>query len=482
MNTISRSRRNIFWTAVLVVNLAGFESLSFTLTRLRPDLFDRREAFLSRLRPDDFERFKRLAASDTLGWDNLADQTRRQKNCKGVEITYTYDQDRLRVHSAAPARDAVVLVAGDSFTHGDEVADSESFPAALERILQVPVANFGVGGYGPDQAVLKLEGLIDRFPRTRVVVLAIMYENVRRMVNSYRPVYFESTGHQFGLKPYVLDGEFHGLIGNDPFRDFQSMLAAANVGFDTDFWRRPRARFPYTAAVVKAFTLPSFWLPALEHLGRLAGRPERAAIFRLPSVRKNLRAVYERFAHLAQSRNLHAVIALVPANARDQTSGLEAIAAATDTQRAHITFINVGSDFEWSQFRQGGCHPSPAGYRMIAANVARAVAPLLASTAARRLQGQGNGFGDVFQAIFAISTRCSRNRTAYLANQANSSTARANFFTAICWQFCNAASSFLVYVTPSDSDASNTVSKQSRHRAEGLLERGIRCKGRDGSA
>jgi hypothetical protein len=384
MNTRSlRSRRIIFWSAILVIDLAGFEVLSFTVTRLRPDLFDRREAFLSRLRPDDFERFKRLAASDTLGWDNFPNQTRQLKNCMGVEITYTYDQDRLCVHSAAPARDAVVLVAGDSYTHGDEVGDSESFPAALERILQVPVANLGVGGYGPDQAVLKLEGLIDRFPRTRVVVLAIMYENVRRMVNSYRPVYYESTGIQFGLKPYVLDGEFHGLIGKDPFRDFQSMLAAANLGYDTDFWRRAPARFPYSVAVVKALTLPSFWLPALENLGRLAGRPEHAAMYRLPSVRKDLRAVYERFAHVAQSRNLHAVIALVPANALDKTSGFEAIAAATGTQRAHITFINVGSDFEWPQFFfPGGCHPSPAGYRMIAVNVARAVAPFLASTGA----------------------------------------------------------------------------------------------------
>src|SRR5262245_32421119 len=121
-----RSRRAIFWTAVLAIPLAAFELFSFTLTRLRPDLFDRREAFLSRLRPEDFESFRLQAASDALGWDNLADRTRRLKNCIGVEVSYTYDQDRLRVHSAAPARDAVVLVAGDSYTHGDEVADSES--------------------------------------------------------------------------------------------------------------------------------------------------------------------------------------------------------------------------------------------------------------------------------------------------------------------------------------------------------------------
>jgi hypothetical protein len=145
----------------VAIPLVGFELLSFTFSKLRPNLFDRREALLQQLRPEDFERFKQHYASSTLGWDNPKGETKRQQNCVGVEMIYTYDQDRLRVHSADPARDAIVLVAGDSFTHGDEVADTESFPASLERILQIPVANFGVGGYSPEQALLKLEGLID---------------------------------------------------------------------------------------------------------------------------------------------------------------------------------------------------------------------------------------------------------------------------------------------------------------------------------
>jgi hypothetical protein len=371
-------RKVVFWTVLLLaIPLAGLELCSFVLVKLRPNFFDQREAFLSHLRSEDFERFKQQAASNTLGWDNPAGQTRRQRNCIGMEITYTWDQDRLRVHDTTPVRDAVILVSGDSFTHGDEVADSESFPASLQRILQVPVANFGVGGYGPDQALLKLEALIDRFPRARVMVLAIMYENVRRIVNSYRPVYSGGTGLKFGLKPYVLDGEFHELIGDDPFSDFPSMLAAANVGFDTDFWRRARAQFPYSAALIEALLLPSFYVPMLERFGRWIGWAPWEATYRLGSMQTNLRAIYDRFVRLAQARNLHAVIAFIPANGHDQTSGLLGMAAATEPQRAQITFINVGRDFEWPHFLSCD-HPSPDGYRMITADVARAVAPLLA--------------------------------------------------------------------------------------------------------
>jgi hypothetical protein len=377
MNTKPKRASKVFtWMVLLAILVAGCELLSFVFTKFRPGLFDWRETILSHLRAEDFERFKQQFASETLGWDNPAGQTLQRPNCTGVGITYTYDQDRLRVHRATSARNAVVLVAGDSYTHGDEVADSETFPASLERILQVPVANFGVEGYGPEQALLKLEGLIDRFPQTRVVILAIMYDDFSRMVNSYRPVYFPNTGILFGLKPYVLNGEFHGLIGGNPFHDFPSMLAAANVGFDTDFWRRARARFPYSAAVAEEVFLPSFYLMLLGNAGRWIGRPQFEAIFRLRSVRTSLRAVYDRFARMAQSRNLRAVVALIPQDGRDRTSGLVAIATATEQQRARISFINVGRDFEWSSFHPG-CHPSPAGYHMIAADVARVVAPFL---------------------------------------------------------------------------------------------------------
>ena len=53
-------------------------------------------------------------------------------------------------------------------------------------------------------------------------------------------------------------------------------------------------------------------------------------------MRRSLRAVYDRFAGLAQSRNIRAVIAFVPGDGSDQTNGLLAIGAATEPQRVHV--------------------------------------------------------------------------------------------------------------------------------------------------
>jgi hypothetical protein len=371
----SRATIALLWLLLASVPLVCLELLGFALTKVAPDLFDQRQSFLESLRADDLERFKQSVASNTLGWDNPAGP-QPTRNCVGEEITYTHSIDRIRLHGSTPS-DAIILVAGDSYAHGDEVADYATYPAELERLLAVPVVNLGVGGYGPEQALLKLEGMIDRFPKARVAVLSIMYENTRRMVNSYRPVYYPDTGMRFGFKPFMRDGALHGLIGGDPFRDLPALLKAADDAFANDFWARPRPQFPFAVSAIRAIAAPAFWVPALDSKFISIDIPQHRVFYSLPGIKQSLRALYDRFAGFAQSRKLHPVVAFIPPYQQDHTSGLIGIAAATDEQRRRISFVNVGDDFDWSRFFRG-CHPSADGYAMIAAGVARIVRPLLA--------------------------------------------------------------------------------------------------------
>ena len=371
-----RLRRTSFWAVIIALQLAILEIGCFLFTRLRPDLFDYRESALAKLQPEEFERFKEMNASNLLGWDNPAAVT-KLRNCVGEEVTYSYDQARDRLHGERGSQDALILVAGDSYTQGADVSDEDTYPAALERILGVSVANLGVGGYGPDQALLKLETLIERFPRARIAVLSIVYDDTSRLMNSFRPVFFRGTGSHFGLKPFVRDGAFQPLVGGDPFRDLTAMRAAAETAFDTDFWRRARQRFPYSGAVAEMISLPSFWIPLLTQFGKYLDRPHYEVLHRLPSVRTNLRAIYDRFANWTSARGLRGVVAFIPVGSADQTSGLVAISAATAEQQEAVKFMNVQIS-DWSQYNTTpGCHPTPAGYRMIADSVATVVRPML---------------------------------------------------------------------------------------------------------
>jgi hypothetical protein len=354
------------------------EASCFVFTKLRPDLFDQRQVILANLQPERFQRFKKTSASNILGWDNPAAAVQRWRSCAGETVTYTYGEHRERLHGRGDSPDAVILVAGDSFTHGDDASDDETYPAALERMVGVPVANLGVPGYGPLQALLKLEGSLDRFPRARVAILSIMHDDGRRMLNSFHPILFSRSRNFFGLKPYLRAGEVHGLVGGDPFVDLAAMRKAAELAFDSDYWRRPRSKFPYLWSVAEMMTLPSFWLP---RLAELSGRSQYDFFYSMPSVQTNLRVLYERFANWTRARDLRGMVVFIPGYPVDRTSGPIAISAATDAQRATLTFISIEFSDPTRYRYPPGCHPLPEGYRMIAEGVSTGLRPVLAERA-----------------------------------------------------------------------------------------------------
>lgn len=85
--------------------------------------------------------------------------------------------------------EGVVRIAcfGDSFTHGDEVSNSNKWTAVLERSApNLEVLNFGVGGYGVDQAYLRFTHEGPAY-RPHVVMIGFMTDNIERHVNVYRP-------------------------------------------------------------------------------------------------------------------------------------------------------------------------------------------------------------------------------------------------------------------------------------------------------
>lgn len=85
------------------------------------------------------------------------------------------DDRGLRRNGAAAPPDAVpgVLAVGDSFTFGDQVGDSDTWPARLEVRLGRRVWNGGVFGYSFAQIVLRAEQLLPTLPIDTLVVSCI---------------------------------------------------------------------------------------------------------------------------------------------------------------------------------------------------------------------------------------------------------------------------------------------------------------------
>ncbi len=116
-----------------------------------------------------------FAFDDQLGWVPRPGYRSEPGAEAGVEI----GPDGLRSNGVLRPAGRPLLAVGDSFTFGDGVADSQSWPAALERRVGLPVLNGGVSAYGFDQSVLRAERLLAS-RAVRGLVVALIRDDIRR--------------------------------------------------------------------------------------------------------------------------------------------------------------------------------------------------------------------------------------------------------------------------------------------------------------
>ena len=122
---------------------------------------------------------------------------------KSADIAY--DALSYRIGPALPEDEAAqppVVALGDSYTHGDDVADAETWPAQLQVILHRPVVNAGVTAYGIDQTVLRAERAVAELKPAAMVIGFIPDDlrraEMRRVWGTEKP-YFTLEGNELKL-------------------------------------------------------------------------------------------------------------------------------------------------------------------------------------------------------------------------------------------------------------------------------------------
>ena len=122
---------------------------------------------------------------------------------KSADIAY--DALSYRIGPALPGDEAAqppVVALGDSYTHGDDVADAETWPAQLQGILHRPVVNAGVTAYGIDQTVLRAERAVAELKPAAMVIGFIPDDlrraEMRRVWGTEKP-YFTLEGNELKL-------------------------------------------------------------------------------------------------------------------------------------------------------------------------------------------------------------------------------------------------------------------------------------------
>jgi hypothetical protein len=151
-----------------------------------------------------------------------------------------------------------ILAVGDSFTAGSEVVDEQTWPAHLERLVQQRVFNAASGGYGTDQAVLRIEELLPVL-KPKVVLLGVL-----------APSDVERAGYSvYGRpKPYFIrEGADYSLKQNPVPR-------SAGPSPDTPLYKRVLSTFMTFNLIFERLT-PDWWFSDIggQRYERIANNP-----------------------------------------------------------------------------------------------------------------------------------------------------------------------------------------------------------------
>ncbi len=303
---LSPSRRVLLWLISILILLGVLEGLSAIFLKFvvasrahflvwNPDIDGARKAWTAAAENWD----------DELGWPSPRDAVAPPRDRTGAKYNPDFSQSE---HPCASAY-------GDSFVWGNDIPLADGWIEQLSRKLGCRVANYGVPGYGTDQAYVRFtRNTQDEAPLT---LLGIFPENIMRNVNQYRGLMGFSLS-PVGLKGrFVLDGEgrlewIHrpridekGFLGflRDPARllPHEYLLPDTRDGPVT-------LRFPYTLTLARVALMPRLRV-------RITGRPSWADFYRAdhPSGALALTAaIVEAFVRESEHHTKRALVVMLP--------------------------------------------------------------------------------------------------------------------------------------------------------------------------
>jgi hypothetical protein len=186
-----------------------------------------------------------------LGWIRKPNTSGVDKGWGETNTAYHIDSTSARSSPGFGSSPISALAYGDSYTFCRQVVDDETWPEQLSRLLNGRVANFGVGNYGIDQALLRLEREFDTHPAP-IVIMGVVPETISRVLSIWK--HFSEYGNVFAFKPRFVVNAKKGLdLVPNPIREpdhffrideFLPHLKKHDFFFRRKFMR-DMIRFPY---------------------------------------------------------------------------------------------------------------------------------------------------------------------------------------------------------------------------------------------
>lgn len=223
------SNGNLFrYVAMIAIMVVLAELTAYGMIWLSRPLFSEPIRTTADIYREQSERIRERLAMDGRGRDivdaQLGWRYRSGFSNRGNHINLQGLRSDREYAFAPPAGVVRVAAFGDSFVYGNEVDNDDAWAHIAESTFErLEVLNYGVGGYGLDQALLRYRAEGNQLS-PHIVLIGFIADDIRRVVSVYRR--FASTRSGIFTKPRFLfeaDGDMD-LIPS-PIRDLDDWRA-----------------------------------------------------------------------------------------------------------------------------------------------------------------------------------------------------------------------------------------------------------------
>lgn len=258
-----------------------------------------------------------------LGWSNkprgTSDDGNYLNNADGIR---TASRDT-QISKTSPAGGLRIAIFGDSCTYGSGMPFENTWGYYLEDNLkksgiEAEVLNFGVAGYGMDQAFLRWKELGYKFS-PHIVIFGFDSENMKRNLNLIRTILYPEAGFPFSKPRYIIEGNGLKLI-NSPVIPLENVTAVMKnmQAWDLakyEYWYNPK---DYLQRPWRKSKLLSAILDSIIKLKRrltfysLVGEPSRVSLKIIQAFKKDVEAKGAKFyiVHLPEKARLNRLLHL----------------------------------------------------------------------------------------------------------------------------------------------------------------------------
>jgi hypothetical protein len=217
------------------------------------------------------------------------------------------------------------------------VNDNETWEHYLSKLKETNVINFGVGNYGVDQALLRMQREYQK-NKTETVILGVVPDTISRIVSIWK--HYSEYGNTFGFKPrFIIKDNQLQLIQNPidetlKFHKFENYLdyIKENDFFYKNKFKKDILNFPYCITILKNIRRNFaiiYWILKIQSLknskkdfSELERNPMkiimrinlewRIKLFQDKQTTTLLKKIMEEFLILSQKNNFKAILIILP--------------------------------------------------------------------------------------------------------------------------------------------------------------------------